>query len=310
MKHPTPAKRYPAVIMGTCLIPWTPEYKFDEAAFRKQVRHVATGLTKHLYIFGTAGEGHAVSESDFETITRCFLEEASAHDVKATIGIIHLSLRTIIERIEKVRTWGGERLQISLPAWGALTEKETEVFFEETCGRFPDASFMHYNLVRTKRLITPPEYARLAEKHPNLVATKNTSPDENFLRELLTLSPQLQHFLGEAGFTLMRPDFECGLLISAASTNHKRAHKFFTSTDKKELEELFAEISLARQAMKSSIEAGPHMDGVFDKLYYKLGVPNFPLRLLPPYSFADEETAYKKYVETMQTQAPNWLPDR
>jgi len=293
--------------MGTCVVPWTETYEFDEKKFRVQVQNLAQNLTSHLYVFGTAGEGYAVTDSQFETISRCFLEEAQVAGAAPTIGIISLSLPIILERIERARGWGARRFQLSLPSWAALNEKEVEVFFRETCGRFRDCEFMHYNLMRTKRLVTPVEYGRLAEEHPNLVATKNTKDDEDFLRELCTLAPQLQHFLGESGFTRMRDRFECGLLISIASTNLQRAKEFFNARGE-DLVRLNGELRHALAALKEAFGPEPLIDGAYDKLIYKLGSPDFPLRLLPPYSSADESTALARYQEAMTRLAPMWRP--
>lgn len=303
-----PAKRYPASIMGTCVVPWTESYAFDETKFRAQVRDLATNLTPHLYVFGTAGEGYAVTDSQFEAITRSFLEEAGAAGARPTIGLISLSLPVMLERIGKAASWGARSFQVSLPSWAALRDDELEIFFRETCGRFREFDFLHYNLLRTKRLLTPEEYGRLAEEHPNFVATKNTKDDEEFLSGLLTKAPQLQHFLGEGGYARMRDRFECGLLISIASTNHRRAKEFFEARGEK-LTTLREELQQGLAAIKEVIGTPPMIDGAYDKLIYKLVAPDFPLRLLPPYVSADEETALAHYREAMTRLAPGWLPE-
>ncbi len=300
-------KRYPAVIMGTCVVPWTETYTFDEERFRAQVRDLTENLTPHLYVFGTAGEGYAVTDTQFETISRCFLDEAKSVGAIPTIGIINLSLPVIIERIEKACSWGATRFQLSLPSWAALNDREVETFFRETCGRFRDCEFLHYNLLRTKRLLTAAEYGRLAAEHPNLVATKNTKDDEEFLADLHTQAPQLQHFLSEGGYARMRDRFDCGLLISVASTNPARAKEFFASRGE-DLPRHRAELRQALEALKEVIGPEPLIDGAYDKLIYKLGAPDFPLRLLPPYVSADEETALGRYREAMTRLAPMWLP--
>lgn len=303
-----PAKRHPSAIMGTCVVPWTENHAFDEAKFRAQVRDLAENLTPYLYVFGTAGEGYAVTDAQYEAISRSFLEEAGSVGVHPTIGIIHLSLPVMIERIERAIGWGARSFQISLPSWAALNDREVEIFFRETCGRFRDCQFLHYNLLRTKRLLTPAEYGSLAKEHPNLVATKNTKDDVEFLTELHTLAPQLQHFLGESGYARMRERFDCGLLISIASTNPRRAREFFDARGEK-LAAMREELQGGLAAIKEVIGPQPLIDGAYDKLLYKIGAPDFPLRLLPPYVSADEETALDHYREALTRLAPLWLPD-
>jgi len=61
------------------VVPWTADYKFDAAVFRRQSRTIARHLTRHIYIFGMAGEGFT-----------------------PMLGIVSLFLPTIVERI----AWG------------------------------------------------------------------------------------------------------------------------------------------------------------------------------------------------------------
>src|SRR4051812_18816070 len=171
-------KRYRQTILATCCVPWNADFTFAEDIFRRQARRLIAHGIRDLYIFGTAGEGHAVTDGQFEQITRVFLEETRGDDIQSMVGVISLSLPAVIERIERAREMGARRFQLSLPSWGALNDSELEVFFRETCGRFGDCEFLHYNLQRAQRLITPPEYQRLAARHPNLVATKNSTTDE------------------------------------------------------------------------------------------------------------------------------------
>ncbi|MDB6023963.1 MAG: hypothetical protein JWM68_186, partial [Verrucomicrobiales bacterium] len=151
------AKRYAPCILATCCVPWNEDRCFAEDIFRRQVRNLLTNLTRDLYIFGTAGEGYAVTDKQFDQIVRVFREETSQPDVRGMVGVMGLSLGTMIERIERARGMGIRYFQISLPSWGALNDGEMKQFFKEICARFPDCSFMHYNLLRTKRIVTPDE---------------------------------------------------------------------------------------------------------------------------------------------------------
>ncbi len=296
-------KRYPSAIVATCVVPWNEKFEFMEGLFRKQVRAMREGLTKHLYIFGTAGEGYAVTNAQFKQIARAFREETNHPDTHAMVGVISLSLPTIIERIEMGRELGFRAFQISLPAWGALTDKEVDAFFRETCGRFPDCKFLHYNLMRTKRLLTGDDYARLAKAHPNLVAVKNGSDDKKLIEGFLTKAPEIQFCIGEFGYAMMRDQYECGLLISLAATNHAMAHKFFNARGK-ELQALDKGTRAVCAALFKAVGKTAHMDGVFDKMLYKLHDPDFPLRLLPPY----ESVAEKAFQAYRKKMPKNWLP--
>ena len=302
------AKRYRCGILATCCVPWNEDFTFAEEIFCRQVRRLIAHGIRDLYIFGTAGEGYAVSDRQFDEITRVFLNETRVDGVQTMVGVISLSLATVIDRIERARAMGARRFQLSLPSWGALRGSELDVFFRETCGRFPDCEFLHYNLMRAQRLILPAEYGRLAERHPNLVATKNSTTDAQRLRGLLTEAPQLQHFITETGFAEAAMMGECGLLISVANTNLALARSYFEAARRRDGAAL---AETGREAGELVVEllklAGPdvHMDGAFDKMFCRINDLTFPLRLLPPYAGATE-AVFEQFVRLLMEKYPYW----
>jgi dihydrodipicolinate synthase/N-acetylneuraminate lyase len=303
-------KRYRHGIMGTVCVPWNEDFSFAGELFRWQVRHLVHNGIRDLYVFGTAGEGYAVTEMQFDQITRMFLEETAQPGVQSLIGIISLSLPTIIERIERARAMGARRFQISLPGWGALNDAELDTFFRETCGRFPECEFMHYNLDRTRRLLTGADYARLAERHPNFVATKNGSRDASFVTELLKGAPHLRHFLTEIGFGYGGLVDECGLLISSSSVQPALAARYVQAAVERDALTLGAmqgELRNLVTDLHALVSGSAHMDGAYDKMFCKVHDRRFPLRLLPPYTGVTEEV-FERFVDLLRTKYPRWLP--
>ena len=282
----TTAETAPA-ILATVVVPWNDRFEFQEDVFRRQVHTLARELTRHLYVFGTAGEGYAVTERQFDQITRAFWESAKESKVTPMVGLIALSLPAIIERIERGRALGFRVFQLSLPSWGALNDGEVDRFFAETCGRFPDCAFHHYNLMRTKRLLTSVEYKRLAAAHPNLIAVKNSTTDPAVIADLMTMTPRLRFYITEIGYALARRTHDVGLLISLASIHPGRAKQFVAGTDAQRA----ADLEELKQVVAGLKAAGDkfHIDGAYDKMLYRLTDPAFPLRLLPPYASATED---------------------
>lgn len=281
----TPAGSAPS-ILATAVVPWNERFEFQEDVFRRQVHILARDLTRHLYVFGTAGEGYAVTERQFDQITRAFWESAQESQVTPMVGLISLSLPTIIERIERSRALGFRLFQLSMPSWGALNDREVDRFFAETCGRFPDCQFHHYNLMRTKRLLTSVEYRRLAAAHPNLIAVKNSTTDPAVIADLMTMTPRLRFYITEFGYAIARKTHDLGLLISLATIHPGRAKRFVAGTDAQraaDLEELKGVIAGLKAAGDKF-----HIDGAYDKMLYRMTDPTFPLRLLPPYASASE----------------------
>lgn len=302
-------KRYPACILCTCVVPWDEQYRFIENLFIDQVQRLLK-LTPHLYIFGTAGEGHAVTDRQFDQITRVFHATMRAEGAEPMVGVISLSLPAIVERIERARGIGVRQFQISLPSWGALTDDEMRTFFRATCGRFPDCQFLHYNLMRTKRLVTPEQYAELAAEHPNLVAAKNSTDAMERLTGLMQLAPELQQFPNETGFIYASQLGECGLLASLA-TNRSACRAYFEAGRRRDLPALLAlhaEITAIVQELVAAAGPAVHIDSAFDKMLWKLQDERFPLRLLPPYQGATQ-AAFQRFAEFVRTKYPRWAPE-
>ena len=301
--------RYPRVTLGTVCVPWNEDGSFAEPLFRQSVRALVRGGLRDLYLFGTAGEGYAVTDALFRRITGAFVEETAALDVPPMVGVISLSLQTVIERIELAAGLGVRRFQVSLPSWGTLTDAEVRVFFRETCGRFPGLQFLHYNLPRTGRLLSARDYVALAGEHPNLVATKYGGPDLRLISSLLGEAPMLRHFFTELGYAAGSAIGEPGFLVSFASSSLRGALAYFRAGVARDLAALNAtalELSGVHRALVEAVGPGPHMDGAFDKLFSRLHVPEFPLRLLPPYLGASEE-AFHTYRAVLRSRYPQWI---
>ena len=300
-------KRFPTGMMATCCIPWDDNGRFAERIFRLNVQHALHG-TKFLYVFGTAGEGYAVTDRQYEEIVTAFADEMRQGKAEPIVGIIDLSLGTIKERIKRGRDLGVSRFQISLPCWAALSEKELFNFFKHVCGAFPDCLFMHYNLPRAKRMVTGKEYGRLAAEHPNLVATKNCGDSQSHIRSLIEDAPPLLHFLSESGYVYGSLFGECGILVSFIM-NWPKIKALFEAGQRRDMATM---VSIQREVdivIRTLFEAIPNdrIDGSYDKLFEKMYVPDMPLRLLPPYiGTSDEE--YHKFVGLLKQRLPDWIP--
>jgi dihydrodipicolinate synthase/N-acetylneuraminate lyase len=284
--------RYPRGILVSCEIPWDECECLLEDVFRNQVRRFLALGFRHVYIFGTAGEGYAVDSLRFRQIAQVFYEETRGEGILPQVGIIGLSTSTIRERIDSAFDLGFRNFQISLPCWGALNDRELIRFFRDVCLAYPDARFLHYNLMRTKRLLTAADYRKIVDEVPNLVATKNTSPDVSHTAALMRTVPELQHFFGEASFPTGCLYGECSLLSSFAPLFPARTLELFEHACAGRMEALFQSqkeyMSVAHDVIHPMLRE-PLMDGAYDKALVRLGGIPMPLRLLSPYEGVREE---------------------
>jgi dihydrodipicolinate synthase/N-acetylneuraminate lyase len=323
MTTSTELPRYPRVVLAAVCVPWDERGNIVEDVFREQVRlHLRAGV-KHLYVFGTAGEGYAVSESLFDSVVGLFAAEMRRDpEAQPMIGLISLSTRTIIERIERCMDLGLRTFQFALPAWGALNDNELATFFREVLGRFPEARFVHYNLQRSSRVLGPAEYARLAAEHPNLVGAKNGTSNIVMLHDLLTQAPAVRQFYTELGYPQGCLAGEPGYLMSLTTMNPWLGVRFFEAGVAGDLATLFRIQAESLELFELLVGSGgaevgsvafpgakAHMDGAYEKVLARVLDPAMPLRLLPPYQ-AVTDAAFATFREAIAARLPGWLPPR
>jgi dihydrodipicolinate synthase/N-acetylneuraminate lyase len=304
------AHRYKRTILATCCVPWTGQGEdFDEDLFIDSIQQLLRRGFRDLYIFGTAGEGHNVSDRTFRRITEVFVAELRAENEAPMVGIINTSLPTMLERIEYAAGLGCTVYQFALANWGRLNDVELATLFREICGRFPQLNFIHYNIAKSGRLLLPREYAVLAGEHPNLVGTKYGAGDPEIVNGLLQSAGALRHFFTELGFYYGSAVGECGLLASIASTSPTAARQYYDAALKGDLDTLAAlyrELGGMMTALREAVGPGPHLDAAYDKILSKVNDPRFPLTLLPPYE-GSTETAYLAYRQALRTRYPRWI---
>ena len=231
----TVEKRYSCCIMGTCCVPWDSEGGLDEPVFRRHIQSLLERGTKHLYVFGTAGEGYAIDDARFDRITAAFAEEMRAGGAEPMVGIISLSLPTVIRRIERACERGV----------GALSD-----FASELAEAFE-------NFVAVKLGIDSISY--LWEVGRRRLPLRFFLTEANFAAaRLMGLDAGLLISLASINWEMARRFFGVGV-----------EGRF------EELREYVTELAGLRAEMKRSFSGAAHMDGAFDKLFAKIEQAGF-----------------------------------
>jgi dihydrodipicolinate synthase/N-acetylneuraminate lyase len=279
--------RYPQAILVSCEVPWDEREQLLESVFREEIRETLKAGFGHVYIFGTAGEGYAVDLPRFQRVAEIFWEETKGKAVSAMVGAIALSTALSLERIKIAYDLGFRCFQIALPCWGALNDNEVMKFFRDVCGAYPDASFLHYNLPRAKRILNGADYKKLVAAVPNLVGTKNTGGGHGRAEDLMKNSPELQHFFGEDNFPYGCFYGECSLLASLAAVAPDATKRLFEAGRKMEVERVFRLRHFFHELLQGLLKellVLDRIDGAYDKIWIRLsGLETMPLRLLSPY---------------------------
>lgn len=301
--------RYPQAILVSCEIPWDENGQLLEAAFRRSIQSTLQHYN-HLYIFGTAGEGYAVSQAQFRRIVDIFYDETRGDTVQPMVGLIGMSTAIVLEKLQYAYERGFRAFQISLPSWGRLTDAEVMTFFQDVCGAFPETQFLHYNLPRAGRVLEARDYRPIVDAVPNLVATKNTGGGHTRAAELVSQVGELQHFLGEGNFLQGSLYGECSLLATFGSLSPHRVKAYFAAAQAKDYPRML-EFQRGFHDLLADLfkilTGESKIDGAYDKLWVRLGgFKDMPLRLLSPYH-GFSEAQYHACKSMLESKYADWL---
>jgi dihydrodipicolinate synthase/N-acetylneuraminate lyase len=301
--------RYPSTVMVTALCAWDDAERLDEPMFRRQVDHILASGFRHVYVFGTAGEGYAIDTDRFRRVVELFGELLLDTDASPMVGVIGLSTGNVLERIRIAHDLGFRSFQFSLPSWSVLSDQEVVRYFEAVCGSFPNSVFMHYNTAKSGRVVGGGLYRELVERIPNLVATKIMSDDLSVVASAVSDAPELMHFLHEQSIAYGSLFGEVGLLGSYGALAPKKSWALLEaarSGDAKRCAEIGAWFAHMVDEVLTPLMADRRVDGAYDKTVAKLhpALREFPLRMLSPYrTITDEEFALA--AQTLRERFPD-----
>ena len=166
--------------------------------FRLQIRHLAESGFRHVYVFGTAGEGYAVDSARFRQVIEAFGDETAKHGITPMVGVIGLSTANVLERLAHRVRPRIPRVPVLAARVGGARGRRGHPLRRGGLRRLPRRgvpALQHGDHVG--RLVTGPLYRELVARVPNLVATKTMTGDLGVVAGVVREAPELMHFLTE-----------------------------------------------------------------------------------------------------------------
>ena len=181
-------------------------------------------------------------------------------------------------------------------------------FLCDVCSRFPQARFMYYNNgLCSKTKLCFNVYKCISSEIPNLAAVKNPTKDMNELHELFSEELPLAIYVMEHGYGYASMFSECGLLISLLNLDYDHAWKYFNAGKSRNINEIIEyhnEFSMIYKELFTNIKPGM-IDSAYDKSFVKSHIPDFSLRLLPPY-IGPKDDQYESFIKIIKEKLPHW----
>ena len=179
---------------------WDENYRFDEEIYARNIKGMIDAGVHGIYTTGSTGEFYAIEYDEF-----CSMVDIQSHlcgeaNMPLQIGCCSDSTSKTIKLLEYA---AGKKqvgaVQVNIPYWMQLSDRELLQFFKDLTSACPDMPLIHYNIPRAKRFLGGDDYVSLLEAGVNLIGVKYTFAGSHFgdLQDAMIKTPDLSYFVAE-----------------------------------------------------------------------------------------------------------------
>src|SRR3954451_19094431 len=156
-------------------VAWTDGGTFDEATYRRDVRHCAEAGMPGVYTGGTTGEFYAMEFDEFQRVARATVEEANAAGKPAMIGVSSTYTLGAARRAAYAAEIGADAVQVALPFWMEVPNSMVSGFFREVSAAAAHMPLSVYETRRTKKALTLEQHQTIKSELPNYLMVKSNA---------------------------------------------------------------------------------------------------------------------------------------
>ena len=186
-------------IWAAVTLPWREDWSLDEPAFRENVRRLVAARVHGIYTTGSTGEFYALDGDEFRHLVDIFVDATAGSGIPVQVGCCADDTREVCRQVAYACRAGADGVQVALPYWMELTEREIIEFFRDVAAASAGTPIIHYNITRAKNYLGGADYRRILEVAPNLIGVKFAFAGTHFaqLQNALQMCPELAFFVSE-----------------------------------------------------------------------------------------------------------------
>ena len=294
---------------------WDENYSFDEETYAKNIDRMLKADIHGMYTTGSTGEFYVLEFDEFKRMVDIEAELCGKAGMPLQIGCCSDATSKTLRLLEYA---AGKKevgaAQVNIPYWMELTDRELLQFFKDLYSACPDLPLVHYNIPRSKRFLTGPDYQKVLEAAPNLIGVKFTFAASHFgdLQDAIIMNPGLSFFVGENVLVSGMLIGACGCYSSMIATDPGYMLDLYAkAADHRwdEAVEMQRHLAVFMQASFDFINERDEvlMDPVFDKgLAVAAGCLLGHQRCRPPYIGWSDETV-KLLREWLKEKYPEFV---
>ena len=156
-------------------VAWKDDLSFDEANYRENVRRCCQAGVPGVYTAGTTGEFYAMEFDEFKAVAQATVEVCREKGTACMIGISSTYTLGAQRRAEYAVEIGADAVQIALPYWMEIDDREVVRFFQEVAEASGPLALTIYETLRSKKSLTIEQHRAIKQAVPAYLAVKSNA---------------------------------------------------------------------------------------------------------------------------------------
>lgn len=153
-------------------VAWTDNDQFDEATYRGDIARCCKADMPGIYTGGTTGEFYAMEMDEFRAVARATVEEGHAAGKPVMIGVSSTYTLGACRRAAFAAEIGADAVQVTLPFWMEVADKEVTPFFREVSRAAGGLPLSVYETRRCKKSLTLDQHRAIKDAVPGYIMVK------------------------------------------------------------------------------------------------------------------------------------------
>lgn len=270
-------------IITAMITPFDDNENINEKATRMLVNRLIDKGVNGLFILGTNGEFHVISDEEKLAFAKIVIEEAR-HRVPVYVGTGGNRTKDVIELSKKMEALGADALSVITPYFAVPTEQELVEHYKAVAAAV-QIPIILYNIPKNTGINIPASVVKELAKIKNIAAIKDSSGNMENMQDYMKAGAGEDFVVLAGSDSKILPALKLGAAGAIAGTSNVITEQIvalyakFLAGDIEGAEAMQQDIEVLRKA--AHLASAP---SVFKKSLEMIGIPVGPARrpVLPP----------------------------
>lgn len=163
---------------ATMLLPINEDESINYGLLEKELDRMIEAGVDGIYSNGTAGEFFTLSPQEYEATAEILAGKCADSGMPFQIGASYFSAQVMLERIRAARRYRPDAIQVVLPEWFPVTNREAIAFLQKAADTAEGIPLVLYNPPHAKRNLQTDDWLEILSAVPEIRSIKICDGDQ------------------------------------------------------------------------------------------------------------------------------------